>query len=129
MPHEAHDDPLRLAAQARLAAIVESSDDAMISKNLDGVILSWNRGAERIFGYTAGEIVGRSILTLIPPARQHEEPMILSRVRSGERIDHYETLGQTKDGRLINVSVTISPIRDETGALVAASKVARDVTE
>ena len=123
------EDPLRLAALARLAAIVESSDDAIISKNLDGIILSWNSGAQRIFGYAPDEIVGKSILTLIPADRQHEEPMILSRLRSGERIEHYETVRQTKDGRLIDVSVTISPIRDETGKLVAASKVARDVTE
>jgi PAS domain S-box-containing protein len=123
------DDPLRLAAVAQLAAIVESSDDAIVSKNLDGIILSWNRGAQRIFGYTADEIVGKSILTLIPPDRQHEEPIILSKLRAGERIDHYETVRRTRDGRLIDVSVTISPIRDVNGNLVAASKVARDITE
>ena len=121
--------PLTPEAQARLAAIVESSDDAIISKNLNGVILSWNAGAQRIFGYDAEEVIGRSITILIPPDRQHEEPMILARLRAGERIDHYQTIRMTKDGRLIDVSVTISPIRDQSGALVAASKIARDVTE
>jgi PAS domain S-box-containing protein len=119
----------RAEAHARLAAIVESSDDAIVSKSLDGVILTWNRGAERIFGYTAAEAVGRPITILIPPDRQHEEPQILARLRAGERIDHYETVRIAKDGRYLDVSVTISPVRDATGRIVAASKVARDVTE
>ena len=129
MADTAPNDILRPEAQARLAAIVESSDDAIVSKNLDGVILSWNKGAERIFGYTAEEAIGRSITMLIPPDRQHEEPMILSRLRKGERIDHYETVRITRDGRLIDVSVTISPMRNSAGELFAASKIARDITD
>jgi PAS domain S-box-containing protein len=129
MPETAPNDVLRLEAQARLAAIVESSDDAIVSKNLDGVILSWNEGAQRIFGYTPDEIIGKSITILIPADRQHEEPMILSRLRAGQRIDHYETVRVTKDGRLIDVSVTISPMRNAAGELFAASKIARDITD
>ena len=129
MPDSPPNDLLRIEAQARLASIVESSDDAIVSKNLDGIILSWNRGAERIFGYTAEQAIGRSITMLIPPDRQHEEPMILSRLRAGERIDHYETVRLTRDGRLIDVSVTISPMRNAAGELFAASKIARDITD
>jgi PAS domain S-box-containing protein len=116
------------AGDALLAAIVESSDDAIVSKTLDGIITSWNRGAQRIFGYTPEEAIGRSVRMLIPDDRQDEEVMILSRLRRGERIEHYETIRVTKEGRLIDVSVTISPLRDETGTVVGASKVARDVT-
>jgi PAS domain S-box-containing protein len=115
--------------QARLAAIVESSDDAIVSKNLDGIIQSWNRGAERIFGYTAEEIIGKSMLTIIPEDRKHEEVGILDTLRRGERIDHFETVRCRKDGTLIDVSVTISPLRDSTGLITGASKVARDITE
>ncbi|HKQ09463.1 MAG TPA: PAS domain S-box protein [Blastocatellia bacterium] len=115
-------------ASLHLAAIVESSDDAIVSKTLNGTILSWNKGAERIFGYPAEEAVGRNILMLIPEDRQDEEPQILSRIQRGERIDHYETIRKTKDGRLINISVTISPIRDSSGRIIAASKIARDIT-
>lgn len=115
--------------QQRLAAIVESSDDAIISKDLNGVIQSWNRGAERIFGYTAEEIVGRHIMMLAAPGRADEIPDILGRLARGERVDHYETQRQTKDGRIVTLSLTVSPIRDETGAIIGASKVARDVTE
>jgi two-component system CheB/CheR fusion protein len=122
------DDPTRLAAQAKLAAIVDSSDDAIVSKSLDGIITSWNPGAQRIFGYTAEEAVGRSINILIPPDRHGEEPMILAKLRAGQRVDHFETVRITKDGRLIDVSVTISPVRDERGKIIAASKIARDVT-
>src|SRR5688572_27920580 len=104
--------------QARLAAIVESSDDAIVSKTLEGIVTSWNRGAERIFGYTADEIVGKSITTVIPPDRLHEEPQILARLRRGERVDHFETIRRRKDGRLIDVSVTISVVRDGTGRIV-----------
>jgi PAS domain S-box-containing protein len=129
MADTAPNDVLRLEAQARLAAIVESSDDAIVSKSLDGIILSWNKGAQRIFGYTADEVIGKSITILIPPDRQHEEPMILARLRSGQRIDHYETVRVTKDGRLIDLSVTISPMRNAAGELFAASKIARDVTD
>lgn len=112
-----------------LSAIIDSSDDAIVSKNLDGVVTSWNRGAERIFGYTAEEMIGRPISVLFPPDRQSEEPAILERLRRGERVDHYETIRLHKSGALLDISVTISPIRDETGRIIGASKVARNVTE
>lgn len=111
-----------------LSAIIDSSEDAIISKNLDGIITSWNRSAERIFGYTAEEAVGRSISILFPPDRLDEEPKILERLRRGERVEHFETIRQTKDGRLLNISVTISPVKDATGKIVGASKIARDIT-
>jgi PAS domain S-box-containing protein len=114
--------------QARLAAIVESSDDAIVSKDLTGVIMSWNRGAERIFGYTAAEAVGQSVTMLIPTERNDEEPAILNRIRRGERVDHYQTVRRRKDGALIDVSLSVSPIADETGTIVGASKIARDIT-
>jgi PAS domain S-box-containing protein len=114
---------------AYLAAIVESSDDAIVSKDLNGIIRSFNAAAERMFGYTSAEIVGRSVLVLIPPDRHREEDEILSRLRRGERIDHYETIRMAKDGTLIDVSLTVSPVRDATGVIVGASKIARDVTE
>ncbi|HUR26543.1 MAG TPA: PAS domain S-box protein, partial [Planctomycetota bacterium] len=114
--------------QHRMAAIVESSDDAIVSKDLDGTLRTWNSGAERIFGYTAAETVGRSIMMLIPPELQGEEHQILGRLRRGERVDHYETVRLTKDGRRIDLSLTVSPIRDSTGRIVGASKVARDIT-
>ncbi|MEA2563887.1 MAG: hypothetical protein QOH06_5391 [Acidobacteriota bacterium] len=116
-------------AQARLAAIVESSDDAVISKTLDGVIRTWNAGAERIFGHTADEAVGRPITLIIPPDRLDEEREILSRLTRGERIEHFETLRMAKDGRLLDISLTVSPVRDGEGRVIGASKVARDVTE
>jgi PAS domain S-box-containing protein len=112
-----------------LASIVESSDDAIVSKNLDGVITSWNRGAERIFGYTSEEAVGRPIMIVIPEDRQDEERTILTRIRRGERIDHFETVRQRKHGSLIVVSLTVSPVRDGEGKIVGASKIARDITE
>ena len=115
--------------QARLAAIVATSDDAIISKNLDGVILSWNAGAERIFGYTPEEAIGKSILMLLPPERVSEEADILSKIRQGIRVDHFETIRVRKDGRRIDVSVTISPIRDASGTVIGASKIARDISE
>jgi len=114
--------------RARLAAIVESSDDAIVSKTLDGIIVSWNDGAKRTFGYTADEVIGRSITTLIPDDHLDEEPGILARIRRGERIDHYETVRRTKDGTLIDVSLTVSPIRDSYGFVIGASKIARDIT-
>ncbi len=120
---------LRLEAQARLAAIIESSDDSIVSKTLEGVIRTWNKSAERIFGWTADEVIGKSITIIIPPDRQDEEPKILARLRAGERVDHFETIRMRKDGRLINVSVTISPVRDETGRIIGASKIARDITD
>lgn len=114
---------------ARLASIVESSDDAIISKTLDGTILTWNAGAERTFGYTAKEAIGRSITLLLPPGAEDEETRILAKIRKGERIQHYETLRRRKDGSIINVTVSVSPIRDASGRIVAASKIARDITE
>jgi len=116
-------------AAQRLAAIVESSEDAIISKNLDGVIQTWNGGAERIFGYKPHEIVGRPVNVLIPDDRQDEEPKILARIRAGERVDHFETIRRHKDGHPIDISLTISPIRDEWGRIIGASKIAREITE
>jgi PAS domain S-box-containing protein len=112
-----------------LASIVEYSDDAIISKTLDAIITSWNKGAERMFGYTAEEAVGKPVTMLIPPDRQHEEHTILERIGHGERIDHYETVRKRKDGTLIAISLTISPIRDVEGRIVGAAKIARDITE
>jgi len=116
-------------AEQHLAAIVESSDDAIVSKDLNGIIVSWNKGAQRLFGYTADEIVGKPVTTLMPPERRDEEPGILARIRRGERIDHYETIRQRKDGTLMDVSLTVSPVRDGNGHIVGASKIARDITE
>jgi PAS domain S-box-containing protein len=116
-------------AGQRLAAIIESSDDAILSKDLNGVITSWNRGAERLFGYAAEEAVGKRADFLIPPDRHDEEPKILERIRRGERIDQYETIRQRKDGHRIDISLTVSPIRDPRGVIIGASKIARDVTE
>ena len=113
----------------RLAAIVESTDDAIISKNLDGIIQTWNRGAERMFGYSAAEAVGRSIRMLIPADRQSEEDDVLRKIRAGETIDHYETIRMRKDGTLLNVSLTASPLRGADGRVVGASKIARDITD
>ncbi len=115
-------------AQQFLAGIVESSEDAIISKTLTGQILTWNRSAERLLGYTAEEAIGKSILMLIPPERQHEEATIIERLRRGERIEHFETVRLTKDERRIDVSLSISPVRDDKGQVIAASKVLRDVT-
>lgn len=112
---------------ARLAAIVESSDDAIISKSLNGVITSWNAAAERMFGHTADEIIGRSILTIIPPELQHEEPTILSEIRAGNRVAHFETQRLHKSGKRIDVSLTSSPIRDRGGRIIGASKIVRDI--
>jgi PAS domain S-box-containing protein len=113
----------------RLGAIVASSDDAIVGKDLNSVITSWNSGAERIFGFTAEEMIGKSIMRLIPQDRREEEREILFRIRRGERIDHFETIRLAKDGRPLNVSVTISPIKDYSGRVVGASKIARDITE
>ena len=112
-----------------LAAIVDSSDDAIISKNLDGIITSWNKSAERLFGYTADEITGKPITMLIPPDRLSEEPEIIARLKRGERVDHFETIRRRKDGSLLDISLTISPIKNSQGRIIGASKVARDVTE
>jgi PAS domain S-box-containing protein len=116
-------------ALARLAAIVASSSDAILSKTLDGIITSWNAAAERMFGYTAQEIIGQPILRIIPPALHHEEKEILRRIRNGEPIKHYETVRMTKDGRALDVSLTISPVRDGAGRIIGASKIIRDETE
>jgi PAS domain S-box-containing protein len=125
------DESLEQAAEtsARLAAIVESADDAIVGKTLDGVVTSWNRAAERIFGFSAEEMIGQSISRIIPPERQDDFPMILGAVRRGERVDHYETERVRKDGRRIFVSLTVSPILDAAGQVVGVSKIARDVTE
>ena len=113
----------------RLAAIVEFSDDAIISEDLNGIIATWNHGAEKLFGYEAEEVVGKPITILIPPERQDEEPSILARIKRGERIEHYETVRQHKDGRRIEISLTVSPIMDAAGTVVGASKIARDITQ
>ena len=115
-------------ARARLAAIVESSDDAIVSKTLDGTIRSWNAGAQRIFGYTPEEVVGRSITLIIPPERIDEEREILRRLCRGERIEHFETVRVAKDGRSIDVSITVSPVRDREGRIIGASKIGRDIS-
>lgn len=116
-------------ASRRLAAIVESSSDAIIGNDLDGNITSWNQGAQRIFGYQAEEMIGRNIATLNPPERQGEEVAILARIRGGDRIDHFETVRMRKDGRLVAISLTFSPLRDEAGHVVGGSKIARDITQ
>jgi PAS domain S-box-containing protein len=116
-------------AARRLAAIVENSDDAIVSKNLKGVVNSWNRGAEELFGYTAEEMIGQSIMKVIPPDRQDEERDILARLQRGERVHHFETIRRHKSGRLLSVSLTISPIRDAEGNIIGASKIARDIGE
>ena len=112
-----------------LASIVNSSDDAIISKDLDGVITSWNKSAERIFGYMPEEAIGQTVAALlIPDDRQEEEPEILERLRNGQRVEHFETLRRRKDGTLLNVSLTISPMKDGLGRIIGASKIARDIT-
>jgi PAS domain S-box-containing protein len=116
-------------AAAHLAAIVSSSDDAIISKDLNGIIVSWNDSAAQLFGYSANEIIGRSILTIIPPELHHEEDRILSKLRAGERIHHHETLRLKKNGEIFPISLTISPVRDEMGQIIGASKVARDISD
>ncbi len=125
----AYQNLLSLNATQRIAAIVESSDEAIVSKRLDGVITSWNRGAEQLFGYTAEEIVGRSVRILIPPDRQNEERSIIERIERGERVDRYETTRRRKDGGLVPISLTISPIKNSNGEVVGASKIAHDISE
>ncbi|MGB6064890.1 MAG: PAS domain S-box protein [Desulfomonilaceae bacterium] len=115
------------ADQAFLAAIVESSDDAIIGKKLDGTILSWNAAATGMYGYTAEEAIGRSILTVVPPDREDEIPNILYKISRGQTVDHYETMRMNKAGRQFHVSLTVSPIRDESGEIVGASTIARDI--
>jgi len=113
----------------RLAAIVEYSDDAIVSKNLDGIVQTWNKAAERLFGYKADEVIGRSITIIIPTERLSEEDLVLGRIRAGQTVEHYETVRRTKDGRMIDVSLTVSPIRLPNGTVIGASKIARDITE
>ena len=112
-----------------LARVVESSDDAIVSKDLNSIITSWNRAAERMFGYTAGEAVGQSVRMLIPADRQGEEDMVLARIRAGEAITHFETIRQRKDGTLVPISLTVSPIHDDAGQVIGASKIARDISD
>lgn len=121
--------PAFIPTELLFTAIVDSSEDAIVSKDLHSIVKSWNKGAERTFGYSAEEMIGRSIMQLLPPDRLEEETHILSRLHRGERVEHYETIRRRKDGRLIDVSLTISPIRDATGVIVGASKIARDITE
>ncbi|MBV8495216.1 MAG: PAS domain S-box protein, partial [Gammaproteobacteria bacterium] len=123
---EARDRTLRTAL---LAAIVESSDDAIVSKTLEGRILSWNQGATRIFGYQPEEVIGKPITTIIPPELHGQEQEILGKLRRGESIDHFDTIRLTKDGRLIPVSLSISPVRSASGRIIGAAKIARDISE
>jgi PAS domain S-box-containing protein len=118
---------LSLNATQRIASIVESSTDAILSKDLNGVITSWNRGAEQIFGYSAEEVIGKPVTILIPPERRDEEPAILERIRHGERVEPYETVRMRKDGGRVDISLTVSPIRNAEGKIVGASKIARDI--
>jgi PAS domain S-box-containing protein len=111
-----------------LAAIVQASDDAIIGKNLDGFITSWNHGAEKIYGYTESEVIGKSVSLLVPPGKEDEMPELLAKVRYGEKIDHYETVRLRKDGRGIQMSLTISPIMDADGKVIAASTIGHDIT-
>jgi len=145
-PHQASEGELRLldvlARQAadlierkqaevtdqRLAAIVDSSHDAIVSQDLNGLITTWNRGAERLFGYTSGEMIGRPITTLIPLDRRHEEEQMLERIRCGQRLDHYETIRKSRDDSLVDVSLSVSPLRNSAGEVIGASKIARDIT-
>ena len=113
----------------RYTAIIESSDDAILAKDLTGTIITWNRGAERLFGYTASEAIGQSVTILIPDERHDEEPNILGRIRRGERIDHYETVRRRKDGSLVEISLSVSPVRNRAGRVIGASKIARDITD
>jgi PAS domain S-box-containing protein len=124
-----HYDPEAQQNSLLLQAIIDSSDDAIISKDLNGTVTSWNRAAERMFGYSAAEIVGKSILTIVPPELQSDEPRFLSTIRAGERIDHFETVRCRKDGTRLNISLSISPVRDQSGNIIGAAKVARDITQ
>jgi PAS domain S-box-containing protein len=118
-----------LRSSLLLAAIVGSSDDAIISKTLDGTVTSWNKAAERMFGYTAQEMIGHPITTLFPEDRLQEEPKIIEQISRGQRIEHFETIRKTKDGRLLDISLTISPIKDASGRIIGASKIARNITK
>ncbi len=119
----------QIAVRALLSAIVDSSHDAIVSKTLDGIITSWNGGAEAMFGYRAAEVIGKSIRLIIPSDRQAEEDYVLSRIRRGLRVDHFETVRQRKDGSFLDISLTVSPVRGAQGTIIGASKIARDITE
>jgi PAS domain S-box-containing protein len=121
-------DPYDEQSRALLAAIVDSSDDAIITKNLDGIITSWNQGAEMIFGYAPAEVIGHSVTILIPSDRLNEEPLILERIKRGERIRHYQTVRRAKNGALLDISLTVSPIINSEGKIIGASKIARDIS-
>src|SRR4051794_29881863 len=112
-----------------LSALIESADDAIVSKTLEGIITSWNAGAERVFGYTADEVIGKPITILIPKGHEDEEPKILARLRAGERIEHYETVRVRKDGTMLDISLTVSPIRGAGGRIIGAPKILGDITE
>ena len=116
-------------ALGQLRAVAETSEDAIVMKDLDGVITSWNKGAERVFGYAADEVIGKPVSLLIPADRYDEEPSILARIRKGHRVEPYETVRRRKDGSLIDISLTVSPLTDATGTVVGASKIARDITD
>src|SRR5262249_51401426 len=116
-------------ARLRLAALVESSDDAIISQSLDGSILSWNRGAQALYGYTADEVVGKPLVLLVPPDHPDEIPQLIARLARGERIEHFETVRVRKDGSRVDVSLTISPIKNADGQIIGASKIARDISD
>src|SRR6266536_3951581 len=130
MPDPHYDDQREAElSRSRLAAIVDSSDDVIISKTLDGIITSWNRAAERLFGWTAAEAIGQHITLIVPDDRRAEEEEVLAKLRRGERVDHFETVRVAKDGQRREVSITVSPVTDAAGRIVGASKIARDVTE
>jgi PAS domain S-box-containing protein len=116
-------------AQYWLSALIDSADDAIISKTLEGIITSWNKAATRIFGYSATEAIGKPILILLPPDRRSEEKQILEKIKAGERVEHFETVRMRKDGSLIDISLTVSPIKDDKGNIIGASKIAREITE
>src|ERR1700722_5264049 len=115
-------------ARAHLAAIIASSEDAIISKTLDGIVTSWNIGAQRLFGFTAQQMIGQPITRIIPDELQHEEALILSKLRRGERIERYETIRLHSDGQRLEISLTVSPVRDVSGKIVGAAKIAHDIT-
>jgi PAS domain S-box-containing protein len=126
---EENQNALDASVSQRLAAIVESCDDAILSKDLNGIIKSWNTGAQRLFGYSAEEMIGKSVMILIPEDRRGEEPEIIARIRRGERVNHYETVRLRKDGSLVEISLSVSPIKDANGTVVGASKIAHDISE
>ena len=121
--------PRKDLGQHWLAAIVESNEDAIIGTDRDGVIMSWNEGAAQVFGYAVEDVIGKSVTMLIPPERHDEEPFILERIRRGEKVEHYETVRQRKDGSLIEISLRVSPVRYDQGIIIGASMIARDITE